>query len=121
MNHVKNAAKAYETSGQQAVYDYGNTHNLPWLTCAVCDTETPHHAGECLVCGTFKKEATKTTRQQAEAYGQGGARDMCVRCNACEWRGYEEDLSLISQSTPDGPENFEHFKGCPNCKTDEEE
>lgn len=34
-----------------------------------------------------------------------------VRCNMCEWEGYENDL--VSYEDEDG-----FFNGCPNCKTD---
>ena len=41
-----------------------------------------------------------------------------VRCNMCEWEGYEEDLALLNETSNVDNTTLEYFKGCPNCKTD---
>lgn len=64
---------------------------------------------------------------------------MKVRCNNCDWEGFDEDLSLYG-TKGDGKETLVceetsygrttvydkeykgelfFFKGCPNCKTDD--
>jgi len=44
-----------------------------------------------------------------------------VKCNNCDWEGYEEDLSLLNESNPNDKEDksLYFFKACPNCKTDD--
>jgi hypothetical protein len=41
-----------------------------------------------------------------------------VRCNMCEWEGYEEDLELIEEES-DNDFDRSFFRACPNCKTDD--
>jgi Zn finger protein HypA/HybF involved in hydrogenase expression len=42
-----------------------------------------------------------------------------VRCNNCDWEGYENDLEIIEDTFKE--ERFDRLflKGCPNCKTDD--
>ena len=44
-----------------------------------------------------------------------------VKCNNCDWEGYEEDLSLLNESNPNNKEDksLYFFKACPNCYTDD--
>ena len=43
-----------------------------------------------------------------------------VRCNNCEWEGYEEDLQIFTDLSDNNvSHDIHYFKGCPNCKTDD--
>ena len=40
-----------------------------------------------------------------------------VRCNWCDWEGYEDDLDLIVDLSDDGISHDVHYlKVCPGCK-----
>ena len=43
-----------------------------------------------------------------------------VRCNMCNWKGYEDELEIIPEAVHiRGEEDDVTFiKACPNCKTD---
>jgi hypothetical protein len=42
-----------------------------------------------------------------------------VRCNNCDWEGYENDLEIFEDTFKEERFDREFFKGCPNCKTDD--
>jgi len=43
-----------------------------------------------------------------------------VRCNWCDWEGYEDDLDLIVDLSDDGISHDVHYlKVCPGCKQED--
>jgi hypothetical protein len=42
-----------------------------------------------------------------------------VKCNNCDWEGYEEDLQIFTDLSDNNvSHDIHYFKGCPDCKTD---
>jgi len=56
MDIAKKAYEIYQKSGQDAVCDFATSVGITERTpCEPCETDTPTHEGDCLVCGTVKE------------------------------------------------------------------
>lgn len=54
-----------------------------------------------------------------QIYKNGGS-IVEVRCNNCDWEGTEDELKLLHErGDGDSPDEFNYYKGCPNCETDD--